>query len=72
MFVHKRHFLQYEALYPPDAAPVGFIKSEPIYSRDNVKTLRKRELWMRDAKVVKIGETPYKIITRPKWDRVKL
>jgi len=32
----KRHLLKYEAIYPPNAPVFGSIRSEPIYSRDNV------------------------------------
>jgi len=32
----RRHLLKYEAIYPPNAPVFGSIRSEPIYSRDNV------------------------------------
>lgn len=71
MFVLRRHLLKYEALYPDNPKSIGFIKNEPIYSRDNVYNLHTRELWMREAKVVRIGEKPYKVVKgRPKYDKV--
>ena len=34
-------------------------------------TLHSREIWLKEAKVVKPGEKPYKIVkARPKYDRV--
>lgn len=33
-------------------------------------TLHSREIWVKQARVVKLGETLYKVVkTRPKWDR---
>lgn len=53
--------------------PVGFIRDEPIYSRLCVHTLHSREIWVKQARVVKLGENPYKIVkARPKWDRVSV
>ncbi|CAG7704877.1 unnamed protein product [Allacma fusca] len=71
LFAMKRHLLKFEAIYPPEPAPLGFIKNEAVYSRDCVKTLHSRELWMRSAKVVRIGEIPYKVVkARPKYDKM--
>lgn len=71
MFVLRRHLLKFEALYPESPPSFGSIKGEPIYSREHVHTLHTRELWMREAKVVRIGEAPYKIVkARPKYDKV--
>lgn len=55
-----------------EANPLGFIKDDPIFSRECVKTLHTRELWTRKAKVVRMGETAYKVVkARPKYDRVR-
>lgn len=71
LYIIKPHLLKYEALYPPDAAPVGYIRGEPIYSRDCVVTLHNREKWHKEARVVREGEKPYKMVkSRPKWDKV--
>lgn len=71
LFVLRRHLLKYEGLYPEDPPQVGNIKGEPVYSREYVHTLHTRELWMREAKVVRIGESPYKVVKgRPKYDKV--
>lgn len=71
LYALKRHLLKFEAIYPPDAAPVGFMRGDPVYSRDCVVQLHSRETWLKEARVVKVGEEPYKIVkARPKWDRV--
>ncbi|XP_013104494.2 DNA repair protein complementing XP-C cells homolog isoform X1 [Stomoxys calcitrans] len=67
----ERHLLKFEALYPPTAPTLGFIRGEAVYSRDCVHTLHSRDIWLKQARVVKLGEKPYKIVkARPKWDRI--
>ncbi|GFS91514.1 DNA repair protein complementing XP-C cells homolog [Nephila pilipes] len=71
LYALKRHLLKFEAIYPPDAATVGFIRGEPIYPRECVCQLHSRETWVKEARVVRIGEEPYKIVkARPKWDKI--
>ncbi|KAI4468315.1 dna repair protein xp-c / rad4 [Holotrichia oblita] len=71
LYVIKRHLLKFEAIYPPDALILGFVRNEPIYSRDCVHVLHSRDIWLKHAKVVKPGEKPYKIVkARPKYDKV--
>ncbi|XP_031558895.1 DNA repair protein complementing XP-C cells homolog [Actinia tenebrosa] len=63
LYVLKRHLLKFEAIYPETAATLGFIRGEAVYSRDCVHLLHTREKWMSlDARVVKQGEEPYKIV----------
>lgn len=72
LYVIKRHLLKFEAIYPPDALILGFVRNEPIYSRDCVHVLHSRDIWLKHAKVVKPGEKPYKIVkARPKYDKVR-
>uniref|UniRef100_A0A146KWV6 DNA repair protein complementing XP-C cells n=1 Tax=Lygus hesperus TaxID=30085 RepID=A0A146KWV6_LYGHE len=67
----KRHLLKYEAIYPPDAKPIGFIRGEAVYSRVCVSELHTKETWMRQGKALRVDEEPYKIVkARPKWDKV--
>ncbi|XP_026288998.2 LOW QUALITY PROTEIN: DNA repair protein complementing XP-C cells homolog [Frankliniella occidentalis] len=71
LYVLKRHLLKFEAIYPADSPSLGFVRGEPVYARQNVYTLHSREIWMKDAKVVRLGQQPYKIVkARPKWDRL--
>uniref|UniRef100_A0A182VP79 Rad4 beta-hairpin domain-containing protein n=1 Tax=Anopheles merus TaxID=30066 RepID=A0A182VP79_ANOME len=70
-FALKRHLLKFEAIYPPDAPTLGFTSGkEPVYARECVQTLHAREVWLKQARTVKMFETPYKIVSgRPKYDR---
>ncbi|XP_054263305.1 DNA repair protein complementing XP-C cells homolog isoform X2 [Macrosteles quadrilineatus] len=71
LFALKRHLLKFQAIYPPDAPPLGFIKDEPVYSRGCVVELHTRETWIKEAKLVRRGEEPYKIVkARPKYDKL--
>ncbi|XP_060535427.1 DNA repair protein complementing XP-C cells homolog [Cylas formicarius] len=71
LYVLKRHLLKFEALYPPDTPTLGFIRGEAVYPRGCVYTLHSRDIWLKQAKVVKLGEQPYKIVkARPKYDKL--
>ena len=72
LYVLKRHLLKFEAIYPETAATLGFCRGEPVYSRDCVHTLHTRELWMKEARVVKSGELAYKIVKGRKSRRKML
>lgn len=72
MYALERHLLKFEAIYPPDAAVLGFVRKEPVYARECIYTCRSRDTWLKEAKIVKLGEKPYKIVkARPKYDRVR-
>lgn len=62
LYVLKRHLLKYQEIYPQDAEPVGHLRNEPIYSRDNQVTLHSRQTWLKYARKVKPYENPYKIV----------
>ncbi|XP_017838209.1 DNA repair protein complementing XP-C cells homolog [Drosophila busckii] len=71
LYVLERHLLKFQGIYPPDAPTLGFIRSEAIYARDCVHLLHSRDIWLKSARVVKLGEQPYKIVkARPKWDKL--
>ncbi|XP_055605797.1 DNA repair protein complementing XP-C cells homolog isoform X1 [Uranotaenia lowii] len=63
----KRDLLKFQGIYPPDAPPLGFYHGEAIYARECVHTLHSREVWLRHAKVIRIGEHPYKVV----WSKLK-
>lgn len=62
LYVLKRHLLKYQSIYPVDASPVGYLKDEPIYSRDNLVLLHSRQTWLKFARMVKPFEQAYKIV----------
>lgn len=70
LYVLEKHLLKFQGIYPAEVAPLGFFKDQPVYPRDCVHTLRSRETWLRQARIVKLDETPYKITkARPKRDK---
>ncbi|XP_068939955.1 DNA repair protein complementing XP-C cells isoform X2 [Petaurus breviceps papuanus] len=62
LYALKRHLLKYEAIYPETAAILGYCRGEAVYSRDCVHTLHSRDTWLKEARVVRIGEVPYKMV----------
>ena len=68
LYALERHLLQYEALYPAEPPILGYIREEAVYPRDCVFVLHTRETWLKEARVVKLHELPYKIRKSIKWD----
>lgn len=62
LYALKRHLLKYEALYPSTAAVLGYCRGEAVYSRDCVQTLHSRDTWLKEARTVRLGEEPYKMV----------
>ncbi|KAM5279833.1 DNA repair protein complementing XP-C cells [Ctenodactylus gundi] len=62
LYALKRHLLKYEAIYPASAAVLGYCRGEAVYSRDCVHTLHSRDTWLKQARVVRLGEEPYKMV----------
>lgn len=62
LYVLKRHLLKYEAIYPESAAILGYCKGEAVYSRVCVHTLHSKDTWLKEARVVALGEVPYKMV----------
>jgi len=71
LYALQRHLLKFEAIYPPEAPTLGFIRGEGVYARECVHTLQARVTWLKEGRVVRVGEQPYKVVkARPKWDRM--
>ncbi|KRX90678.1 DNA repair protein complementing XP-C cells -like protein [Trichinella pseudospiralis] len=67
LYVLKRDLLKFEALYPADVQPVGYIGQDAVYPRSAVVKLNGKEAWIREARVIKANEQPYKVVKgRPK------
>ncbi|XP_074054563.1 DNA repair protein complementing XP-C cells isoform X2 [Macrotis lagotis] len=62
LYALKRHLLKYEAIYPETAAILGYCRGEAVYSRDCIHTLHSKDTWLKQARVVKLGEVPYKMV----------
>uniref|UniRef100_A0AAQ4S5U7 Xeroderma pigmentosum, complementation group C n=1 Tax=Gasterosteus aculeatus aculeatus TaxID=481459 RepID=A0AAQ4S5U7_GASAC len=62
LYALKRHLLKYEALYPSTATSLGYCRGEPVYSRDCVHTLHSKDTWLKEARTVRLGEEPYKMV----------
>ncbi|XP_039903579.1 DNA repair protein complementing XP-C cells isoform X2 [Simochromis diagramma] len=62
LYALKRHLLKYEAIYPTTATVLGYCRGEPVYSRDCVHTLHSRDTWLKEARTVRLGEEPYKMV----------
>ncbi|XP_054832904.1 DNA repair protein complementing XP-C cells isoform X2 [Eublepharis macularius] len=62
LYALKRHLLKYEAIYPESAAVLGYCRGEAVYSRDCIHTLHSKDTWLKQARVVRLGEVPYKMV----------
>ncbi|CAB1416042.1 unnamed protein product [Pleuronectes platessa] len=62
LYALKRHMLKYEAIYPSTAAVLGYCRGEPVYSRDCVHTLHSKDTWLKEARTVRLGEEPFKMV----------
>ncbi|XP_059615349.1 DNA repair protein complementing XP-C cells homolog [Phlebotomus argentipes] len=69
LYVLERHLLKYQAIYPPNPPPLGYVRNEPVYARECVHTLHTRETWLKQARVVKPEQTAYKVVKTLKWDK---
>ena len=60
LYAVERHLHKNQIMYPKKQ--VGMVKSEPVFLRSAVKTLRSREHWQKEARVVKSSEMPAKTV----------
>ncbi|CDW56671.1 DNA repair protein complementing XP C cells [Trichuris trichiura] len=69
LYVLERDLLKFQALYPKDVQPIGYCSKVPVYRRSAVHQLNGKEAWIREARVIKDNEEPYKIVkARPKMN----
>ena len=62
LYALPSQLLKYEAVYPKSSSVLDYYSSEPVFSRSCIHTLHCRENWLKEGKVVKKGESPYKIV----------
>ncbi|VDN02655.1 unnamed protein product [Thelazia callipaeda] len=62
LYVLKKDILKYEAIYPENQASIGQIRGIDIYPRSSVFHLDTSLNWMKQARVVKKEEKPYKVV----------
>ncbi|KAJ3586978.1 hypothetical protein NHX12_013369 [Muraenolepis orangiensis] len=62
LYALTRHLLKYEALYPPTAAVLGYCRGEPVYSRDCIHQMHSKDTWLKEARTVRLGEEPFKMV----------
>ncbi|XP_060913222.1 DNA repair protein complementing XP-C cells [Labrus mixtus] len=62
LYALQRHLLKYEAIYPSSATVLGYCRGEPVYSRDCVHTLHSKDTWLKEARTVRLGEEPFKMV----------
>ncbi|XP_066283758.1 DNA repair protein complementing XP-C cells-like isoform X2 [Branchiostoma lanceolatum] len=74
LYALRRHLLKYDAIYPETAAVLGYCKGEPVYARECVHQLHTRDKWLQEARVVRSGEVPYKMVkhNNPNWLKRKM
>jgi len=68
LYVLERDLLKFEAIYPPDTESLGKIgQRHLIYPRSAVHKLEGSLNWIKEARTIKQGEAPYKVVkARPK------
>ena len=62
LYALPSQLLKYEAVYPKSSNILGYCNSEPVFSRSCIHTLHCRENWLKEGKVVRKGESPYKVV----------
>ncbi|XP_064633316.1 DNA repair protein complementing XP-C cells homolog [Lineus longissimus] len=72
LYALKRHLLKFQAIYPECAIPVGYVRGEPVYARECVQELHSRDSWIKEARLVRVGEKPYKLVKARKTKRSQL
>ncbi|KAL1459358.1 hypothetical protein WDU94_011346 [Cyamophila willieti] len=70
LYVLPKDLLKFQAIHPSDISPLGYFRGEKVYPRSAVKELHTRETWLKEARVVRLGEMPYKVVkARVKKDK---
>ncbi|KAK6053605.1 DNA repair protein Rad4, partial [Cooperia oncophora] len=64
LYVLEKDLLKFEAIYPrpEDQKPLGEVRGHKVYPRSTVHTLQGANNWIKQARSVKEGEKPYKVV----------
>uniref|UniRef100_A0A915ASE5 Uncharacterized protein n=1 Tax=Parascaris univalens TaxID=6257 RepID=A0A915ASE5_PARUN len=63
LYVLKKDLLKFEAIYPPDQEPITTLRGGiEVYPRASVHHLQGSLNWLKQARSVKAGEKPYKVV----------
>ncbi|VDO67270.1 unnamed protein product [Haemonchus placei] len=64
LYVLEKDLLKFEAIYPrpEDQKPLGEVRGHKVYPRSCVHTLQGANNWIKQARSVKEGEKPYKVV----------
>lgn len=62
IYALERHLRRDETIYPMQE--IGKFRGEPVYSRSSVQQLRSAETWLREGRVIKVGEQPLKRVVQ--------
>ncbi|KAK4366920.1 hypothetical protein RND71_014800 [Anisodus tanguticus] len=63
LYIIERWLNKYQILYPKGPV-LGFCYGHPVYPRSCVKTLQRKERWLREGLQVKANEIPAKVVKR--------
>ncbi|KAJ8551696.1 hypothetical protein K7X08_021711 [Anisodus acutangulus] len=63
LYIIERWLNKYQILYPKGLV-LGFCSGHPVYPRSCVKTLQRKERWLREGLQVKANEIPAKVVKR--------
>ncbi|XP_060184208.1 DNA repair protein RAD4 isoform X2 [Lycium barbarum] len=63
LYIIERWLNKYQILYPKGPV-LGFCSGHPVYPRSCVKTLQRKERWLREGLQVKANEIPAKVLKR--------
>ena len=71
LYVLERHLLKFEVLHPKTAPVLGYVRSEPVFSRKCVNICHTEQTWMKEGMSVKKGEEAVKFV-KPLISKFKL
>lgn len=62
LYVLKKDLHKFEAVYPEDQKPIGKVRGTDVFPRSSVHHLEGSLNWLKQARSIKPGEKPYKVV----------